>query len=115
MRDLWRRDAGGHLLDVIIIEDPEGILNVRDIVATPGLSVVFAGPGDLRRAYEGDMVAVEASIQAVLAACKEFDVACGVTAGAADIAERLRQGFRVIIVTEPEALAVGLRASGRGG
>ena len=79
------------------------------------LSVVFAGPGDLRRAYDGDMEAVEGAIQAVLAACKEFDVVCGVTAGAEDIAGRLEEGWGMIIVTEPEAVAVGRRAAGREG
>lgn len=103
-------DAG---LNVLIVEDQEGIANVRDIMATEGLSVVFAGPGDLRRAYEGDMEAVENAIQAVLAACLEFDVPCGVTAGVDDIGERLDQGFRVIIVTQDEALAVGREHAGR--
>lgn len=109
----WPVDPASASVDVLIVEDQEGIENVRDIVATPGLSVVFAGPGDLRRAYDGDMEAVEAAIQAVLAACLEFDVACGVTAGVADIRTRLDEGFRVIIVTEPDALAVGLEHSGR--
>lgn len=103
-------DAG---LDVLIVEDREGVSNVREIMATPGLSVVFAGPGDLRRAYDGDMEAVENAIQAVLSACLEFEVACGVTAGVDDIATRLDQGFRVIIVTEDEALAVGRSHAGR--
>ena len=57
--------------------------------------------------------AVEAAIQSVLAACKEFDVPCGITAGVDDIAERIEQGFRMIIVTQPEALAVGRAAAGR--
>ena len=82
-------------------------------MATPGLSVVFAGPGDLRRAYEGDMEAVENAIQAVLSACLEFEVPCGVTAGVDDIGMRLDQGFRVIIVTQEEALAAGRRHAGR--
>ena len=30
-----------------------------------------------------------------------------------DIAERLEQGFRMIIVTSPDAIAVGKRAAGR--
>lgn len=94
-------------LDVLIVEDREGVSNVSEIMATPGLSVVFAGPGDLRQAYDGDMEAVENAIQAVLSACLDFEVACGVTAGSDDIAARLEQGFRVIIVTEPEALLVG--------
>ncbi|NIP60585.1 MAG: hypothetical protein GWM92_19525, partial [Gemmatimonadetes bacterium] len=72
-----------------------------------------AGPGDLSRAYDGDMEAVERAIQAVLSACLEFDVPCGVTAGAHDIARRLEEGFRVIIVTEEEALEVGREAAGR--
>ncbi len=111
--DLWPGDAEGLLIDVLIVEDRAGIENVREIVSTPGLSVVFAGPGDLGRAYGGDMVAVEVAIQAVLAACLEFGVPCGVTAGVDDIAERLEQGFRVIIATEDEALPVGRRAAGR--
>ena len=102
-------------LDVLIVEDHEGMLNAREIMATEHLSVVFAGPGDLRRAYDGDMEQVEAAIQAILAACLEFDVPCGVTAGATDIGDRLDQGFRVLIVTEPEALAVGRAHAGRGG
>ena len=113
MADSWPADPNGVTVDVLIVEDEEGIANAREIMATPGLTVVFAGPGDLRRAYEGDMEAVENAIQTVLAACKEFDVVCGVTAGVDDIAGRLEQGFGMIIVTEPEAVAVGLEAAGR--
>ncbi|HSM60700.1 MAG TPA: aldolase/citrate lyase family protein [Longimicrobiales bacterium] len=111
--ELWPGKPGGRLVGMFIVEDRTGIEHVDEIVSTPGASVVFAGPGDLRRAYEGDMEAVEAAIQTVLAACLEHGVPCGITAGVDDIAGRLEQGFRVIIVTEPEALAVGLRASGR--
>ena len=97
-----------------MIEDQTGIEIARDIVGAPGVGVAIPGPGDLRRAYEGDMEAVENAIQTVLAACKEFDVPCGITAGPDDITMRLEQGFEMIIVTRPEALAVGLQASGRG-
>ena len=113
MADSWPADPAGETVNVLIVEDREGIVNAREIMASPGLTVVFAGPGDLRRAYEGDMEAVENAIQTVLAACKEFDVICGLTAGVDDIADRLAQGFGMIIVTEPEAVAVGLAAAGR--
>ncbi len=113
--DAWPGNPGGHLVTILIVEDKVGVANVREIVSTPGVGVVFAGPGDLRRAYERDMEAVENAIQPVLAACKEFEVPCGITAGVDDIAERLEQGFRVIIVTQPEALAVGRQAAGRTG
>lgn len=110
---LWPGNPSGPLVNMLIIEDQIGIEHAREIVSTPGISVAIPGPGDLRRAYEGDMEAVESAIQTVLAACKEFGVACGITAGVDDIAERLDQGFRVIIVTRPEALAVGKAAAGR--
>ena len=110
---LWPINPGGDLLNVILIEDQDGIRRAREIVGAPGVGVVIPGPGDLRNAYEGDMVAVEGAIQTVLEACKEFDVPCGITAGVEDMAERLEQGFRLIIVTQTEALAVGLAASGR--
>lgn len=109
----WPLSDAAESVNILIVEDREGIANVREIMQTPGLSVVFAGPGDLRRAYEGDMEAVEGAIQTVLAACLEFGVACGVTAGVDDIVGRLDEGFRVIIVTEPEAVDVGMRHAGR--
>ena len=59
------------------------------------------------------MEAVETAIQITLAACQAADVACGITAGVDDIGERLAQGFRLIIVTQPEALAVGREVAGR--
>ena len=113
--DAWPGNPGGYLVSMLIVEDKVGVANVREIVSTPGVGIVSAGPGDLRRAYERDMEAVENAIQTVLAACKEFAVPCGITAGVDDIAERLEQGFRVIIVTQSEALAVGKEAAGRTG
>ncbi len=109
----WPGNASGTLVNMLLIEDQVGVQNAREIVGVAGVSVVFPGPGDLRRAYDSDMDAVESAIQTVLAACKEFDVACGIRAGVDDIAERLEQGFRVIIVTEAAALEVGMEAAGR--
>ncbi len=110
---LWPLHADGDVLTVILIEDQAGIERARDLVSAPGVGVAIPGPGDLARAYDRDMEAVEAAIQTVLAACKEFDVPCGITAGPDDIAMRLEQGFRMIIVTQAEALGVGLAAAGR--
>ena len=106
-------DAWAALLSMLLIEDQVGLDNVREIVSTPGVSVVSPGPGDLRQVYDGDMVRVEAAIQAVLAACKEHEVPCGITAGVDDVADRIAQGFRVIILTDVAALPIGRRAAGR--
>jgi len=112
---LWPTNPSGDVLSVVQIEDKVGVARAREIVGAPGVGLVLPGQGDLRRAYEGDLEAVEAAVQTVLAACKELRVPCGVTAGVDDITERLEQGFKMIIVTQPEALGVGLAASGRGG
>ncbi len=109
----WPGNPDGNLVNILLIEDQVGIERAAEIVRTPGVSVVIPGPGDLRRAYDGDMEAVEAAIQTVLAECLAADVACGITAGPDDIGERLDQGFRLIIVTSPEALTVGRAHAGR--
>ena len=110
---VWPLDPTGELVSMLLIEDKVGIENALAITSVPGISIVSPGPGDLRRAYEGDMEAVEEAIQTVLAACLEAGVPCGITAGPDDIAMRIEQGFRVFIVTSPEALAVGHQAAGR--
>ena len=109
----WPGNPDGDLVNILLIEDQVGIERAAEIVRTPGVSVVIPGPGDLRRAYEGDMEAVEAAIQTVLAECLAAGVACGITAGPDDIGERLDQGFRFFIVTSPEALTVGRAHAGR--
>ena len=109
--ELWPGNPDGTLLSILIVEDRSGVERVDEIVSTPGVSIVFAGPGDLRRAYEGDMEAVEEAIQAVLAACQRHDVPCGITAGADDIADRIAQGFRVFIVNDAAAVPVGRAAA----
>ena len=111
--ELWPDNPSGSLLSILIIEDRSGVGRADEIVATPGVSVVFAGPGDLRRSYEGDMEAVEAAIQTVLAACQAHGVPCGITAGVDDIAERIGQGFRVFIVNDAAAVSAGRAAAGR--
>ena len=101
-RDSHRSAHGGH--------------GSREISRDPANGVVRPANSVERKiqVYRHVGTAVENAIQTVLSACLDLDVPCGITAGVADIAERLEQGFRFIIVTEAEALGVGLQASGRG-
>ncbi len=109
----WPANADGRLSNWLIVEDKEGVANVDAIAGTPGVGAIIAGPGDLSRAYERDMDAVEAAIQTILAGCKRAGVPCGITAGPADIEMRLEQGFRVFIVLDSNALMTGARWRGR--
>lgn len=105
----WPAHVDGELSTWLIVEDREGVANARAIAATAGVGAIIAGPGDLSRAYDRDMEAVEGAIQTILAACKEAGVPCGITAGPDDIELRLEQGFRVFIVVDTDALMVGAR------
>ena len=105
--DLWPLDPEGELISWVIVESHEGLANVREIAAVPGIGVLWPGAGTLRGLFsttdaEGrrvlDEEAWEHSIQQVLSACKEFDVPCGFPANADDIEMRMEQGFSVFVM-----------------
>jgi 4-hydroxy-2-oxoheptanedioate aldolase len=105
--DLWPLDPEGELISWIIVESHEGLANVREIAAVPGIGVLWPGAGTLRglfssRDAEGQRVLDEEgwenAIQQVLSACKEFDVPCGFPANAGDIEMRMQQGFSVFVM-----------------
>lgn len=125
--DVWPLNPDGELVAWAIIETKEGLANVREIAQVKGLGVLIPGAGTLRGVFStrdanGAMVrdeqAWEAAIQQVLAACKEFKVACGYPATAADIEMRMKQGFSVFIIQQFNdsgfnAVAIGRKAAGR--
>jgi 4-hydroxy-2-oxoheptanedioate aldolase len=110
--DLWPLNPEGELISWVIVESHEGLANVREIAAVPGIGVLWPGAGTLRGLFstmddEGrrvlDEEAWEHSIQQVLSACKEFDVPCGFPANASDIEMRMEQGFSVFVMGWGEA------------
>jgi 2-keto-3-deoxy-L-rhamnonate aldolase RhmA len=124
--DVWPLDPDGELVNWTIVESTEGLAHVREIAAVPGIGVLWPGAGTLRRVFTTtdasgrrvfDEQGWEAAIQQVLAACKEFRVACGYPANADDIELRMRQGFSVFVMnwSEPgfRAVELGRKASGR--
>ena len=59
----------------------------------------------------------EGAIQTVLAACQEFNVACGFPANEKDIEMRMKQGFSVFVMNWGDAgfkaIEIGKKAAGR--
>lgn len=105
--DLWPLDPEGELISWMIVETPEGLENVREIAAVPGIGVLWPGAGTLRGLYTTtdaagepvfDEEGWEGAIQLVLDACIEFDVPCGFPANASDIERRMDQGFSVFVM-----------------
>lgn len=124
--DLWPLNPDGELINWTIVESLEGLENVREIAAVDGIGVLWPGAGTLRGVFstigaDGQRVldeeAWEASIQTVLAACKEFDVACGFPANENDIEMRMEQGFSVFVMGWGDGgfrtIEMGRRISGR--
>jgi 4-hydroxy-2-oxoheptanedioate aldolase len=124
--DLWPLEPAGELINWTIIESKEGLAHVREIAAVPGVGVLWPGAGTLRGVFTTtnaagervqDTVAWEAAIQQVLAACKEFKVACGYPANENDIELRMQQGFSVFVMNWGDAgfrtVLAGRKAGGR--
>ena len=122
--DVWPLDPQGELLSMMFIESAEGVENVDEIVAVPGLGAIFVGPSDLSTSMGYASPAapeVEAAIQTVLRACLDNDVPCAITTGAGSVQQRINEGFRFVTVGADgglnagasNALRLGREAAGR--
>lgn len=124
--DLWPANPDGELVSWVIVESREGLANLREIAAVPGITVLFPGAGTLRGVFtstddDGERVfdeeGWENAIQQVLAACREFDIPCGYPANSSDIEMRMQQGFSLFIMgwgeAGFEAVEIGRSAAGR--
>jgi 4-hydroxy-2-oxoheptanedioate aldolase len=122
--DVWPLDPRGELISIIQIETYEGVENIEQIMAVPGISVIFIGPSDLSTdmGYTSPAAPqVETAIQTVLQACKDHDIPCAITTGQGNVEQRINEGFRLVTVgldgglsgRTTEALRLGRSAGGR--
>ena len=119
--DLWPLDPDGNMLLMGIVEEPEGVDNLPDILRQEkGIGAIWAGPGDMSVAmgHRGNSAHpdVQANLLRILEACQNAGVACGTGATAEEVPMRLEQGFRIIItspVKSDPGLTEGRRISGR--
>ena len=96
--DLWPLNPAGDLVAIMMIESAEGVRNVDAIAAVPGVTGFLVGPSDLSNSLgvARDADEVEEAIETIVAACQTHDIACGITASAADMRRRIAQGFRIV-------------------
>ena len=96
--DLWPLNPGGDLVALMMIESAAGVRNAAAIAAVPGVTGFFIGPSDLSNSLgvPRDAPEVEEAIQTIVDACLVHDVACAITASAADMPRRIAQGFRIL-------------------
>ncbi len=98
--DVWPLNPEGDLLAIPMIETAEGLKNVDEIAAVPGVGAIFIGAGGDLHQYLGvpqDSPEVEQARQTILTACKAHNVACGITAlTKTEVDKRLKEGWKMI-------------------
>ncbi len=96
--DLWPLNSSGDLIAIMMIETAEGVKNVDAIAQVPGVGGFYLGASDLSNSMgvAPNAPEIEAAIQTVLKACLTHKVACGITASAADMPRRVKEGFRIL-------------------
>ena len=93
-------------LVAVMIETRLGLENAAAIARTPGVDLVFVGPGDLGLSLAEGEVPLEDAIATILAASLEAGVACGIFTGSVEAARtRLAQGFAFVIADDDIRLA----------
>ena len=99
--DLWPLNPDGDLLAIILVESAEGLRNIDEIASVPGVGVIFAGvSGDMPRSLgvSPDSPEIGAARQRILDACLTHDVVCGLPVNAANIEQRITEGWRYLDV-----------------
>ncbi len=109
--------ANENIVNIVIIENPEGVKNVEAIASVPGIDVLMIGASDLA-SYSGlarTDPKYQAMVSAVLAAGKKHNLAVGWPAGnggAAALNPLIDQGFRFFQLADERGLMMaGARAS----
>jgi 4-hydroxy-2-oxoheptanedioate aldolase len=112
--DPWPLNPEGELLLGVKIESPEGVANVEQILAVPGLGFAEIGPGDLglslgyttlrNNPYPPEM---QAARDRIFAACRANGVAFLEACTPENIAARLAEGVRVIAGHNEETARIG--------
>ncbi len=88
--DVWPLNPEGELLAIVMIETVEGVKNLDEILAVPGIGAILVGSYDLSlshgdgppkagsRPYASD---TEGSIRRIAEGCARHRVVCGIAAG----------------------------------
>jgi len=93
----YRRGGDHGVVRVPMIEDPQAVDEIEQILSVPGVDAAFIGQGDLTQTL-GDRKAAQAMVDRALAACVAHNVPAATTAYADDVEQRFRQGFKWLAI-----------------
>jgi len=99
--DVWPLNPRGDLMVIVMVEDMEGVENIGEIVKVPGIGAIFFGPADYTVAsgnFGNDAFDVGEARRKVKAACDAAGIPFLGFADAADIEQRIKENYRMLII-----------------
>lgn len=99
----YAREANGQIACIAMIETQQGLDNLDDIVATPGLDAVYIGPSDLALALglpavgDTDQADHAAAVARILEACRKAGIGAGIHTSSLEYTRKyLAAGFQMV-------------------
>lgn len=93
----YRRGGDSGVIRVPMIEDPEAVDSIDDILGITGVDAAFIGQGDLGQTL-GDRAQAQAYVDRALAACLRKGIPASTTAYGDDVKARFDQGFKWLAI-----------------
>lgn len=101
-------------LCIVMVETAEGVANVADIAATPGVDAIYVGPADLalglglEPGLDVPDPAHGAAIETIRAACDKAGIIAGIQCDSGEAsAKRIEAGFRLVTVGKDSTMLQG--------
>jgi len=95
--DEYRRSGDSGVVRCPMIEDPEAVEDIENILALEGVDAAFIGQGDLTQTL-GNRQKAQSLVDSALAACVARGVPAATTAYGDDVASRFQQGFKWLAI-----------------
>lgn len=99
----YAKEANGQVACIAMIETQQGLDNLDEIVATPGLDAVYIGPSDLALALglpavgDTDQAEHAEAVARILAACQKAGIGAGIHTSSLQYTRRyLAAGFNLV-------------------
>jgi 2-dehydro-3-deoxyglucarate aldolase/4-hydroxy-2-oxoheptanedioate aldolase len=80
-----------------MIEDPEAVDEIENILRIPGVDAAFIGQGDLTQTV-GDRNKAQELVNTALQACNKAGIPACTTASSEDVVARFQQGFKWLTI-----------------
>ena len=106
----YQKHSDKEMLCIVMIETPEGIEKMEEIISTPGLDGAYIGPTDLALALglppvmDNDEPLHVATVNRMLELCKKHKVVAGMHTGSSKYSQRyIDQGFQMVMLVNDRA------------